>query len=150
VHPLDRQIAFDMKNFDFMFLGYSLRDMNVRYLLNQINFYKWGNFLQNQNKVFYLITFDDHTKQSTNKSKYLNICNYIKPITLCNGCNDSVELLKLDAEYTEIVDDRKKLLKDSKKNTPEWETMLRKRNTNIEDQRVIRKRIITNFLKDIS
>jgi hypothetical protein len=144
VHPLDKQIAFDMKNNDFIFLGYSLRDINVRYILNQINFNKWSDIKNDKTTHFYFITFDDPAKTTPTKSKYLEDCNYIKSRTLCkkNG-----ELLKLKSEYEDM---EKKLSEITKKHTREWNTMQSKRLQNLILQKQLMKEKINIFLKDIS
>lgn len=150
IHPLDRKIANDMKLNDFLFLGYSMRDINVKYILNQINFNKWGNHLNETGKNinFYVITFDDPADFSQNRAKYLESCNFIKHITLCDP---SHEILHLKKKYKQIMKLKKRLQsKNIEKNDARWISMRMKRDKNLDQQRLLMKNEINLFLNNIS
>ena len=84
-HPLDQQLLRDIKDNSFLFIGYSLTDINLKYLLNQIYFRRWkANSKQRSDTKFYFITLDDPRELSMYKMNYLRNCNDIVPIFLCD------------------------------------------------------------------
>ena len=55
VHPLDQELYWDMRENVIMFIGYSLSDINIKYVMNQVLFEAWRQKDVPYKSQFYLI-----------------------------------------------------------------------------------------------
>lgn len=80
VHPLDQELYWDMREKAIMFIGYSLNDVNIRYVMNQVLFEAWRQPNNPENATFYLIELGK--PQMSKVLDYRHDCNMITPVYL--------------------------------------------------------------------
>lgn len=81
-HPLDQELYWDMREKSIMFIGYSLSDINIKYVINQVLFAAWRPNVTNHQSKFYVISFDYPPPKGSKLLEYRNECVKIIPVYL--------------------------------------------------------------------
>lgn len=99
MHPLDQELYWDMREKTIMFIGYSLSDINIKYVMNQVLFEAWRQQDDKDPTQFYLIDFANSVElgddELNNVLNYWSQCCKFSPVYLFEKSHVYHKIIKL-------------------------------------------------------